>query len=50
MLSEVLMTLSVYDREVGYVQGLNLIAAVLLYHIGDAASAFWSLVELMEEQ
>jgi hypothetical protein len=30
------------------VQGLNNIAAVLLFHIKDAEKAFWALVELME--
>ena len=33
MLTEVLTCYSVYDQEVGYVQGMNLIAANLLFHI-----------------
>lgn len=36
MLKEVLLTYSVYDTELGYVQGINLIAAILLYHIKSA--------------
>ena len=32
-LREVLLCYSVYDHEVGYVQGMNLVAANLLYHI-----------------
>ncbi len=48
MLREVLVSYSVYDSELGYVQGLNNIAAALLYHIKDAEKTFWALVELME--
>ena len=33
MLRDVLRAYSVYDIELGYVQGLNMIAGVLLYHI-----------------
>jgi hypothetical protein len=50
MLREVLLTYSVYDLELGYVQGINNIAAILLYHIKDAEKTFWALVELMEYQ
>jgi predicted aldo/keto reductase-like oxidoreductase len=32
---------------VGYVQGMNFIAAVLLYHAGEVA-AFWLLCALMD--
>lgn len=49
-LEEILRAYSVYDREVGYVQGLNLLAGVLLYHIGNSAQAFWALVDLMEDK
>jgi hypothetical protein len=41
---------SVYDREVGYVQGLNLLGGVLLYHIHSPPQAFWALVDLMEDR
>lgn len=30
-----LQTYSKYDQEVDYVQGMNLVASVLLYHIKD---------------
>lgn len=50
MLKQVLLTYSVYDPELGYVQGINLIAAILLYHIKTAEETFWALVELMEQQ
>jgi hypothetical protein len=48
MLREVLLRYSVYDQEVGYVQGMNLIAANLLYHVKQTELTFWSLVDLME--
>ena len=50
MLQEVLVCYSVYDQEVGYVQGMNLIAASLLYHIKLPQNTFWVLVDLMETQ
>lgn len=50
MLREVLVAYSVYDLELGYVQGINNIAAVLLFHIKNAEQTFWALVELMEYQ
>lgn len=50
MLQEVLLTYSVYDPQIGYVQGINLIAGALLYHIKEAELTFWSLVELMDDQ
>lgn len=34
----------------GYVQGVNLLAGVLLYHIGNPPQAFWALVDLMEDK
>ena len=34
----------------GYVQGLNMIAAVLLYHIKSPEQTFWALVDMMEDQ
>ena len=39
---------SIYDREVGYVQGMNVVAAVLLYHVKEEDKSFWTLVELMD--
>jgi hypothetical protein len=50
MLREVLISYSVYDIQLGYVQGLNMIAGVLLYHIKSAEKTFWALVEMMEYQ
>lgn len=47
MLREVLSVYSIYDCELGYVQGLNSIAAVMIYHIKNAELSFWALVELM---
>lgn len=47
MLRTVLVTYSVYDIELGYVQGINNLAAILLYHIKNEELAFWALVELM---
>lgn len=35
MLRKVLLAYSIYDLEMGYVQGVNMIAGVLLYHIKD---------------
>ena len=36
MLKDVLIAYSVYDADIGYVQGINMIAGVLLYHIKNA--------------
>lgn len=49
-MEEILRAYSVYDKEVGYVQGVNLLAGVLLYHIGNPPQAFWALVDLMEDK
>jgi hypothetical protein len=50
MLKNVLVWYSIYDRKTGYVQGMNMIAGVLLYHIKSAELAFWALVEMMFEK
>lgn len=47
MLKSVLLAYSVYDIEMGYIQGVNMIAGVLLYHIKNAEQTFWALVEMM---
>ena len=47
-LTRILMAFSIYEASVGYVQGMNFIAAVLLYHGGEVA-AFWLLCSLMEK-
>lgn len=46
----VLTAYAVYDHEVGYVQGMNMVAGALLYHIKEEDQTFWGLVELMDEQ
>lgn len=48
MLREILITYSIYDAELGYIQGMNLITAILLYHIKSPEHTFWALVDLME--
>jgi hypothetical protein len=35
------------DREIGYCQGMNFIAAMLLINIQDEEKAFWCLVSIM---
>ena len=50
MLRKVLVAYSIYDVDLGYVQGLNMIAGVLLYHIKNPQETFWALVETMEYQ
>ena len=47
-LRRVLTAFSNYDPSLGYVQGMNFIAAALLWHAGEVES-FWLLVHLMEE-
>jgi hypothetical protein len=46
----VLVTYSVYDPQIGYVQGINMIAGVLLYHIKNTELAFWALADMMDDQ
>lgn len=41
---------SIYDPQVGYAQGMNMVAAVLLYHIKDTQKTFWAFVDLMDDQ
>ena len=38
---------AIYDNEIGYVQGMNYLAAILLIHINDEEKAFWCLVHLL---
>ena len=47
-LKRVLTAFSNYDQTVGYVQGMNFIAAVLFYHAGEVA-AFWLLCALVDK-
>ncbi len=46
-LRNVLKVYSLYDREVGYCQGMGYIAGILLLHM-PPENAFWMLVSLME--
>lgn len=39
-----------YDPQIGYVQGINMIAGVLLYHIKNTELAFWALADMMDDQ
>ena len=47
-LKRILIALTNYDQTVGYVQGMNFIAAVLLYHAGEVA-AFWLMCALIDK-
>jgi hypothetical protein len=47
-LENILQTYNVYDPQVGYVQGLNLIAGILLYCCEEEYQAFWLLAQLLE--
>ena len=40
---------STYDNEVGYCQGINYLAAMILIHVKDEQDAFWCLVYIMVE-
>eukprot|EP00854_Cymbomonas_tetramitiformis_P001490 gene1490-2117_t len=46
-LYNVLKAYSVYDREVGYVQGMGFVAGLLLLYMGEE-DAFWLLVALLK--
>jgi hypothetical protein len=43
----VLKAYTSYDPEIGYCQGMNFIASVLLQHIPDEEACFWGLVFIM---
>ena len=43
-----MIALTNYEQTVGYVQGMNFIAAVLLYHAGEVA-AFWLMCALIDK-
>jgi hypothetical protein len=47
-LRRILLAFSNYESSVGYVQGMNFIAAALIIHTGEVA-AFWLLCALMEK-
>jgi hypothetical protein len=43
----VLQAYSCYDNEVGYVQGMNYLAGLLLIEIKDEVKVFWCLLSLL---
>lgn len=47
MLYNVLLAYANYDSQIGYVQGLNYVAAMLLMHIQDEEKVFWCLIYLL---
>lgn len=47
-LRRILIALTNYEQTVGYVQGMNFIAAALLYHAGEVA-AFWLMCALIDK-
>ena len=47
MLANVLLAYANYDSQIGYVQGMNYIAAMLLMHIQDEESVFWCIINLL---
>lgn len=48
-LERVLRAYAVFDPAVGYVQGMNFLAAALLYHSTAEAEAFWLFVTLFHQ-
>lgn len=49
-LYNILKAYTEYDPEIGYCQGMNFIAALLLTYIPNEEDAFWSLVHIMYEK
>ena len=49
-LYNVLKAYSCYDNEIGYVQGMNYVAAILLININDEVKSFWCLVHLLHRK
>jgi hypothetical protein len=49
-LRNVLRAYATYDAEVGYCQGMNFLAGLLLMWLADEADAFGALVEIMHER
>ena len=46
-LFNVLVAYANYDNEVGYVQGMNYIVALLLFYIKDEEQVFWCFYQIM---
>eukprot|EP00051_Salpingoeca_urceolata_P034851 m.27040 g.27040 ORF g.27040 m.27040 type:complete len:629 (-) comp8427_c0_seq2:123-2009(-) len=49
VLSDVLLTYCAYDADLGYVQGMNDLLAVILTVVEDEVDAFWCFANLMEK-
>ena len=49
-LFNVLCAFACYDHEVGYVQGMNYLAGLLLLHMESEVDAFWCLVHLLHRK
>jgi len=47
-LTRILATYSNYEASIGYVQGMNFVVAILLYHAGEVG-AYFLLDQLMEK-
>ena len=47
MLYNVLLAYANYDSQIGYVQGMNYIAGMLLMHIQDDEKVFWCILYIM---
>ena len=50
MLYNVLLAYANYDSQIGYVQGMNYIAGMLLMHIGDDEKVFWCILYIMNRK
>lgn len=50
MLFNVLLAYSNYDSQIGYVQGMNYIAGMLLMHIQDEEKVFWCMLYIMNRK
>ena len=50
MLYRILTSYFYTDQEANYAQGMNFIAATLLYHLKDEETAFWALFQVLEDK
>ena len=48
-LSDILVTYTMYNFDLGYVQGMSDLASVIFQVIGEEVAAFWCFAGLMEE-
>jgi hypothetical protein len=49
-LYNVLKAYASFDNEIGYAQGINYLAALLLIHVTEEEDAFWCLVYLLHKK